>query len=427
MKSLFSQLNSRDKNYYLYLTHQSFFEYSQAENNFKIYQYPSAASSLFRSIEFFWKALISLSGKPFEQRHEATRQEIKKISNALLSMEEKSRVWASISGFSEQKRQLATYGYYEAGSGGVSPYSEFSKSDIQADMEKAEYVINLLRKIHLAQVLTPIINVGILSGYIEGSKDEVACSNFTYSNFKSELSLWLKDLKQITDDDGVKLFNPTLINLNQLQTGLIPIVINPFGETIPHIKNNIGMGFNAILEYIRNGGIFINAAGHPFIYGWNVDSGNVGVIVPTIPTIRGVKVESNGKLRLWKGQTWLTEKLLLTENFEVRVIWDMAGRSGPQEVNVQYEKCLGDRKVAAFVFRPIRDLTSKVIPLVSSDNEIWGKVYPIVAIQFGRGFLIHVGLTLDGEREYNILLDVIRRIGMRGSKILSGDFTKQRN
>ena len=37
-----------------------------------------------------------------------------------------------------------------------------------------------------------------------------------------------------------------------------------------------------------------------------------------------------------------------------------------------------------------------------------GSIYPVIAIKFGRGFLIHTGMSLDEEREYKILLDIIK-------------------
>jgi hypothetical protein len=45
-------------------------------------------------------------------------------------------------------------------------------------------------------------------------------------------------------------------------------------------------------------------------------------------------------------------------------------------------------------------LSQNVIPLAYSFNSIWGDVYPIVGIKFGRGFLIHIGMSLDEQREY---------------------------
>jgi len=46
--------------------------------------------------------------------------------------------------------------------------------------------------------------------------------------------------------------------------------------------------------------------------------------------------------------------------------------------------------------------------------------YPVVAIKLGRGFLIHTGMSLDEEREYKTLIDIIRTLCLTGYKTLAG-------
>lgn len=43
-----------------------------------------------------------------------------------------------------------------------------------------------------------------------------------------------------------------------------------------------------------------------------------------------------------------------------------------------------------------------------------GRVYPVAAIKFGRGFLIHNGMNLDQEREYKVLFDIVKRLSLVG-------------
>ena len=42
-----------------------------------------------------------------------------------------------------------------------------------------------------------------------------------------------------------------------------------------------------------------------------------------------------------------------------------------------------------------------------------------IAVKFGRGFLIHIAISLDEEREYKIVLDIIRRISLIGYEMLA--------
>jgi hypothetical protein len=116
------------------------------------------------------------------------------------------------------------------------------------------------------------------------------------------------------------------------------------------------------------------------------------------------------------------ETLLLKKYFDVKTEWDNLESNivGPQEINIEFNKLLGNDKpkTKAKVYRPVRELSDNVIPLAHSyDNQIWNNVYPVVAIKFGRGFLIHSGMSLDNEREYKILLDVIRRLGIIGYEV----------
>jgi hypothetical protein len=77
-------------------------------------------------------------------------------------------------------------------------------------------------------------------------------------------------------------------------------------------------------------------------------------------------------------------------------------------------------KTKAVVYRPVQELSDNIIPLAHScNNQIWNNVYPVVAIKFGRGFLIHSGMSLDNEREYKILLDIIRRLGTIGYEVFA--------
>jgi hypothetical protein len=64
----------------------------------------------------------------------------------------------------------------------------------------------------------------------------------------------------------------------------------------------------------------------------------------------------------------------------------------------------------------------------SYNNSIWGNnVYPVIAIKFGRGFLIHTGMSLDEEREYKILLDIIRKISLKGYETLAKPYGRIRS
>jgi len=83
----------------------------------------------------------------------------------------------------------------------------------------------------------------------------------------------------------------------------------------------------------------------------------------------------------------------------------------PKETEIEFDKILGQGKprAKAKVYRPSIKLHQDVIPLAHSSNS---NNFPIVAVKFGRGFLIHTGMSLDEERDYKILLDIITRVSL---------------
>jgi hypothetical protein len=102
------------------------------------------------------------------------------------------------------------------------------------------------------------------------------------------------------------------------------------------------------------------------------------------------------------------EALALKRYFNVDTEWDRPEINivGPQEMDIEFDELLDESKpkTKAKVYRPFKELSDNIIPLANSCyDSIWdNNVYPIVAIKYGRGFLIHSGISLE-EREYKIL------------------------
>ena len=117
-----------------------------------------------------------------------------------------------------------------------------------------------------------------------------------------------------------------------------------------------------------------------------------------------------------------TEALLLKRYFGLETEWDNPANNivGPKETEIEFDKILGqdEPRTKVKVYRPVRKLSEVVIPLVHSSNS---NNYPVVAVKFGRGFsyLIHIGMSLDEEREYKTLLDIITRLCLIGFETLA--------
>ena len=76
------------------------------------------------------------------------------------------------------------------------------------------------------------------------------------------------------------------------------------------------------------------------------------------------------------------------------------------------------QKTRAKVYRPVNVVAYNIKPIVYAYSDTLGSVYPVVAVKFGRGFLIHTGMSLNEEREFKILIDIIRRLSLVGYETL---------
>ena len=168
------------------------------------------------------------------------------------------------------------------------------------------------------------------------------------------------------------------------------------------------MGFKTILSFIRDGGIFVNSGGQPFVYSWDVLTGNYKLLVNFIPALASIQsiydVNGNPALLVNENLRIPIESLPLKRHFGVGTEWDRPEINivGPQEIDIEFDKSLDENKLKtkAKVYRPLKELSDKIIPLIHSyDNSLWGSiVYSVAAIKFGRGYLVHTGLSLDEER-----------------------------
>jgi hypothetical protein len=428
VKRLLNKLSKAQQDYYTFLAKECFSGFSNAEDNFNIYRYASSYAWLFHSSEFFWKALTVLSGKYFDLSHEASQADMAKISNDLLSDDYKIRAYDILSKFQNNRRDLARYGYYEKGTVTRSPIEIFNRKDTETSLNEIGWLVDRLREIHYYQIFAAPVHIGVLSGYI-AARNEKPCSYYPHSEYRKKPAQWILDLNNIMyDDNESKLFQPSLTSISNLNSGTFSIVINPFGEAYPELGNTEGIGFKTILSYIRDGGIFVNSGGQPFVYSWDVNTGSHQLLVSFIPALSNIEssyIEGIPKLSINTNLGIPHEALLLKRYFNVETAWDHPEKNivGPKEVDIQFDQLLGDDTkpiTKANVYRPAKELSDKTIPLAHcSDKSIWGNVYPVVAVKFGRGFLIDAGMSLDEEREYKVLLDIIRGLCIIGYQTLA--------
>jgi hypothetical protein len=415
-----SKLSKPQQDYYIFLAKECFAAFSNAEDNFNIYRYASCNTWLFHSSEFFWKALTVLSGNYFNPTHEVSQVDMTKISSEILSDDDKIRIYDVLSKFPEIRRDLARYGYYEKEDVTKSPYDVFNKDDTKTSLNEVSFLINKLREIHYYQIFEPPIKIGILSGYIS-ARNEKPCSYYPHSGYRKAVQ-WMLDLKNIKDDgSALNLFNASMTPVSSISA--FSVILNPFGEAYPESGNAEDVGFKTIASYIRDGGIFVNSGGQPFAYSWDVNTGNSQLLVSFIPALMDVQtnyVDGIPVLQIKESLRIPSESLLLKRYFGLETEWDNPENNivGPKETEIEFDKILGQDKprTKAKVYRPAIKSSQDVIPLVHSSNS---NNYPVVAVKFGRGFLIHTGMSLDEEKEYKLLLDIITRLCLVGCEILA--------
>jgi hypothetical protein len=425
-KRLLNKLKKDQQEYYIFLAKECFSGFSNAEYNFNVYRYPSCYAWLFHSSEFFWKSLTILSNNYFDPKHEASQADMAKISKDLLSYDERIKAYNVLSTFPNIRRDLARYGYYEKGTHvTASPEAAFNRENTETDLHKVSWLINKLREIHYYQIFDPPIKIGILSGYVHARKEK-PCSYYPHSNHKKAIQ-WMLDLKDVKNDNGSNLFQVSLISISNLSNGTFSIIINPFGEAYPELGSAEGVGLKTILSYIQDGGIFVNSGGQPFVYSWDVNTGAHNLVINFIPISNYVENKYDEAMPVLSRNEVLAippEALILKRYFDVETEWDHPEKEivGPIEVEIEFDEILGNDKpkTRAKVYRPIGQLSDNVRPLVHCPESIWGdRVYPVAAIKFGRGYLIYTGMNLDEEREYKLLLDIVKRLSLVGYECLT--------
>ena len=133
-------------------------------------------------------------------------------------------------------------------------------------------------------------------------------------------------------------------------------------------------------------------------------TGSYDVTATTNKNVQTNHVDGIPVLQIKESLRIPSESLLLKRYFGLETEWDDPANNivGPKETEIEFDKILGQDKprTKAKVCRPTIKLSQDVIPLAHSSNS---NNYPVVAVKFGRGFLIHTGMSLDEEREYETL------------------------
>lgn len=231
--------------------------------------------------------------------------------------------------------------------------------------------------------------IGLLNGQIESSRDhpcEKVAINIAPSAWKRALSSAVGRNKisfiRITDiDDSYR------------------IIINPFGDNFPEEDTDLHVSFSRIQRYIANGGIFVVTGGAFFWHQNTQQSPNRKLPIK--------QVDANGRQAL--------SESLLYAKFGVSPTGDSIDTSEPVSVATYQNKAdqaicnisssfdmSALKRFRAFLPQSHADF----IPLLREINDV---SFPVTLVRHGEGYLLHIGLFLDGEQsmEFRIVVDIV--------------------
>lgn len=204
------------------------------------------------------------------------------------------------------------------------------------------------------------------------------------------------------------------------------IILNPFGELYPEEDTTNLKTFQKIKEYIKNGGVFVNTAGLAFYYTWNPKTKFEGLTGKMLETYSGSAITRLTNACTYESTISLTpvvipddpplKDTLLYENFGVRTT--LGRERSLQAKNATHFDNIIDKSTEVKEFRSAfrcETTESRLIPIIRSDFRYYDagrkhECYPIAAVKYGRGYLIHVGMQLKKEEDLSLVIKAIKKI-----------------
>lgn len=272
----------------------------------------------------------------------------------------------------------------------------------------------LLQRFIIAKFQHPI-KIGVLDGYLRKER-RGNLPGHPYTEYETQD--WYGAFSSETE------FKVDWISAAEI-SNKYEIIINPFGEMYPEIDKPNLLTLRKIVNYVRNGGVFINVAGLAFYYLWDGEKQDLtGPLYETyqINQIPGV-LQRITLLRVsYLLDSWLYRQFGIRTTFFTEKIIPVHPIS--DEYFKDLDKVGNQPQVLEFrsAFRSEKD-RAKLIPLlkgeynipVSDKEELSFECYPIAAVGYGKGYLILNGMKLEKARsqDFEKVVEAIRRIAKK--------------
>ncbi len=233
--------------------------------------------------------------------------------------------------------------------------------------------------------------IGILNGYIKDASKENKCvpksANITGI-------VWERELRKALQEITLKRIRTVFAEEIDASFALI---LNPYGENYPESDKNLRSTFQRIRSYISNGGVFF-ATGAPFWYHQNTVTDREGEW-SVIRTIDGFQNMEDG---LCFAALGLSVTMHGNEPLEIEVYQ----RDRDQLI-------VGDILTSPITtlkrWRAILPRTPDCLPLLREKED---KTYPLCAIQYDKGFILHSGLWIEDEdsSEFKVVVRTLQAL-----------------
>lgn len=236
---------------------------------------------------------------------------------------------------------------------------------------------------------------GVLNGNIDSPIREYKCKR---GNADVTAGMWCTELRREFGPRKV-----AMITTSQISAGF-SIIVNPFGDIFPEEDLKLHTTFYKICKFIEEGGFFLCTGGSFWAH-------------------QNTKVSENEEwvfVRTQEGVQSLKDSLLYKE-FGVVVTGEIISNGKyvvrePLEIEV-YQKPEDEAYIGPLIqatakisrFRALMPESSNYIPLLREKDD---KSFPLAAVQYGKGWLLHAGMRLTGTKttEFDILMKAIRDI-----------------
>jgi hypothetical protein len=246
-----------------------------------------------------------------------------------------------------------------------------------------EWLINILKRTF--NKLVP--KIGILNGYIEDAGREYKC---VPKSTRTPGIIWDRELRKALK--GIRLKRIKGLYAGKIDNSFA-LIINPYGENYPESDTDLRITFQKIRSYMKNGGIFFTS-GAPFWYHQNTVTDRDGQW-SVVKTQDGIQNMTDG---LGYTKLGISVTMPIAEPLEPSPI-EVYQRDTDREI---VGDLLGEITEVK-KYRAVLPNTPDCLPFLREKED---STYPLCAIQYDKGFLLHSGMWLEDQTssEFQILV-----------------------